>query len=388
MLSPARYLLVILLSLIGVHFLLTITHEQYGNAVNFSHLKDKLSCSTSQGTTHSDSFIESEFRNTTERKANAAFVILARNSELNGVLESIKMMEDRFNRKFGYPYVFLNEQPFTSDFIKYTSDIISTKAEYGVIPPEQWYQPEWIDEERAAKGRWTLQQKNIIYGESVPYRNMCRFNSGFFFRHPLMLKYDYYWRIEPGVKYFCDLDYDPFLFMKDNNKVYGFTISLYEFSETIETLWQTVKDFIHKYPDLISEDNAMRFLSDDGGETYNLCHFWSNFEIGDLNFWRSPAYMTFFEHLEKAGGFYYERWGDAPVHSIGAALLARKDQLHFFNDIGYKHDPFMHCPTGLPHTKGKCWCDQKENFDYDGYSCHVKYETAMMPSNSARDPSV
>lgn len=63
---------------------------------------------------------------------------------------------------------------------------------------------------------------------------------------------------------------------------------------------------MQKYPDLISEDNAMRFLSDDGGQTYNLCHFWSNFEIGDMNFWRSPAYMTFFEHLEKAGGFYYE----------------------------------------------------------------------------------
>ena len=35
---------------------------------------------------------------------------------------------------------------------------------------------------------------------------------------------------------------------------------------------------------------------------------WSNFEIGDLNFWRSEAYMKFFEHLDEAGGFYYERW--------------------------------------------------------------------------------
>ncbi|KAG8902869.1 alpha 1,2-mannosyltransferase 2.4.1 [Tulasnella sp. 417] len=268
MLSPARYLLVVLLSLIGVHFLLTITHEQYGNAVNFSHLKDKLSCSAPHETVQPESLVGSEFHNTTQRKANAAFVILARNSELNGVLESIKMMEDRFNRKFGYPYVFLNEQPFTSDFIKYTSDIISTKAEYGVIPAEHWYQPEWIDEERATRGRQLLQQK----------------------------------------------------------------------------------------------------------------------QIGDLNFWRSPAYMAFFEHLEKAGGFYYERWGDAPVHSIGAALLARRDQLHFFNDIGYKHEPFMHCPSGAAHTKGKCWCDQKESFDYDGYSCHVKYERTMMPSTPVPDP--
>ena len=44
--------------------------------------------------------------------------------------------------------------------------------------------------------------------------------------------------------------------------------------------------------------------------------------------------MKFFEHLDKKGGFYYERWGDAPVHSIGAALFAKKEQIHFFNDIG------------------------------------------------------
>jgi hypothetical protein len=68
---------------------------------------------------------------------------------------------------------------------------------------------------------------------------------------------------------------------------------------------------------------------------------WSNFEIGDLNFWRSEAYMKFFEHLDKAGGFYYERWGDAPVHSIGAALFAKKEQIHWFEDIGYRHEPFQ-----------------------------------------------
>jgi alpha 1,2-mannosyltransferase len=51
--------------------------------------------------------------------------------------------------------------------------------------------------------------------------------------------------------------------------------------------------------------------------------------------------MDYFEYLDKAGGFYYERWGDAPVHSIAAALFARKDQIHFFQDIGYRHEPFQ-----------------------------------------------
>ena len=50
------------------------------------------------------------------RKANATFVILARNGELSGVIDSMKQMEDRFNKRFGYDYVFLNEEPFTEEF--------------------------------------------------------------------------------------------------------------------------------------------------------------------------------------------------------------------------------------------------------------------------------
>lgn len=74
--------------------------------------------------------------------------------------------------------------------------------------------------------------------------------------------------------------------------------------------------------------------------------------LGSLKFWRSQAYMDFFEHLDKAGGFYYERWGDAPVHSIGAALFAKKDQIHFFEDIGYRHEPFQ--VRGGPAARRPC----------------------------------
>jgi len=36
----------------------------------------------------------------------------------------------------------------------------------------------------------------------------------------------------------------------------------------------------------------------------------SNFEIARLDFWQSDAYMAYFDHLDKSGGFFYERWGD------------------------------------------------------------------------------
>lgn len=51
-----------------------------------------------------------------QRRANASFVMLARNSDIDGAVRSIRALEDRFNRNYGYPYVFLNEVPFDDDF--------------------------------------------------------------------------------------------------------------------------------------------------------------------------------------------------------------------------------------------------------------------------------
>lgn len=55
----------------------------------------------------------------TVERANATFVILCRNSDLDGVIQSVRSVEDRFNREHGYPYVFLNEEPFDDQFKRY-----------------------------------------------------------------------------------------------------------------------------------------------------------------------------------------------------------------------------------------------------------------------------
>lgn len=91
-------------------------------------------------------------------------------------------------------------------------------------------------------------------------------------------------------------------------KKLGWTISLLEYESTIPTLWETTRKFMEAHPHMIPKNNLMRFISDNGGQSYNLCHFWSNFEIGDLNFLRGPEYSAYFDYLDKAGGFFYERY--------------------------------------------------------------------------------
>lgn len=309
-------------------------------------------------------------------RVKATFVTLSRNSDLKQLLKSIRSIEDRFNRKYHYDWVFLNEQPFNDEFKKTVSAYVSGQAKFGLIPAEHWSYPEWIDKEKAALCREQMQQKKVIYGGSESYRHMCRFESGFFFRHELLKDYEYYWRVEPDIQIYCDIDQDLFKYMKDNDKWYGWTISLPEYKETIPTLWETTKKFIDENPKYIAENNNMPWISDDNGKTYNGCHFWSNFEIGALKFWQSEAYMKYFEYLDKAGGFFYERWGDAPVHSIAASLFMPRDKIHFFQDVGYYHVPFHNCPVDEETRFARnCVCDPKEDFTWRGHSCTPRFFT-------------
>lgn len=101
---------------------------------------------------------------------------------------------------------------------------------------------------------------------------------------------------------------------------------------------------------------------------------WSNFEVGSLDWLRSQEYTDYFSALDQTGGFFYERWGDAPVHSIAASILLKKEQIHFFNDIAYYHPPFTHCPSDeQARLDLRCHCNPNDNFDFRGYSCTSRW---------------
>lgn len=317
------------------------------------------------------SFIPSH--NSTNMKMKACLLSLVRNSDMWSIVESIRHVEDRFNKNYKYTWVFLNDELFSDKFKNTISNVVSGEVKFGLIPQDHWSYPNWIDQKKAAETRKSMAQ-DVIYGGSESYRHMCRYESGFFWRHPLLDEFDWYWRVEPDIKLYCDIEYDVFKWMNDNNKVYGFTISIREYESTIPTLWQTTKKFIAAHPGYINQNNMLNFISDDGGETYNLCHFWSNFEIANLNFWRSKLYSDYFQYLDHAGGFFYERWGDAPIHSIAVSLFLPKNQIHFFNDIGYYHPPYTNCPSDNNiWTKNKCSCDQDQDFTFQDYSCGKKF---------------
>lgn len=135
---------------------------------------------------------------------------------------------------------------------------------------------------------------------------------------------------------------DPFLKMIETNKTYGFTIAVKELKETVpnifryasaykrvnnltsQGLWEM---FIEPQPEEKEEENEDKhplpeeILRGDPsreslpdidpeameGEKYNMCHFWSNFEIAKLSWFRSKEYEDFFQMMDRSGGFWMER---------------------------------------------------------------------------------
>lgn len=156
--------------------------------------------------------------------------------------------------------------------------------------------------------------------------------------------------------------------MRDNRLKYGFNMNILDDARSFPSLWSRTRSFINARPDLIHPEADLTWLLDpQNAGVYNNCQFFSNFEIGDLNFFRGEANERYFEWLDRGGGFFYERFGDAPIHTLGVAMFASKREIWFFRDIGYQHDINRYaqswsdqadsrrqCP---PHSAHRCACE-------------------------------
>jgi mannosyltransferase/alpha 1,2-mannosyltransferase len=135
-----------------------------------------------------------------KRRESAAILLLARDGDLEALLPTLANFESKFNARFRYPYIFLNEDSLSQKFQQGIRDALPKGAvvEFGTIPKEHWSIPDWLDKEKVREGFQRMKEENIQYADRESYHHMCRYYSGLFALHPLMLKYNYYWRLEPG----------------------------------------------------------------------------------------------------------------------------------------------------------------------------------------------
>jgi len=419
-------ILFILLSVVLVLGIIYSVNNNNEQEEDFSHIKLTAHDSEEYGEksmvsrTFLSSDIDSPFYvgctvpDTSQRRANASLVVLARNSEVLDVVKSMKSMERHFNQWYNYPWVFLNDEPFDDTFKETVKKYTTSEIEFGTIAASEWNFKE-EDADLIAESIANQGDRQILYGNLESYHKMCRFYSMSFYKHELVKKREWYWRVEPNVEFYCDLTYDPFVEMEKRGKKYGFTVMIGELYYTVPGLFRETRAFLKKsklkvgnawnlfvdtskytsskgkkyngsnkreilqeiedeltlkrflqmrkkkdsnveefdrdlIKKLFQDSMKLPLLSEDrmDQEEYNLCHFWSNFEIAKTEIFTSPEYQAYFEHLDASGGFFRERWGDAPVHLLAVGMLLNLEDIHYFRDIGYKHSVLAHCPANAP----------------------------------------
>jgi mannosyltransferase len=152
-------------------------------------------------------------------RGKAAIIALVRNRELREMSQSMRELEETFNRKFRYPWIFFNDEPFEDKFKRITTSLTDAETFYGtkhfpsfwwwadlggwteVIPKEHWDVPKWIHPDLMDAAFDKLDSQGVQYAKMLSYHKMCRWNSGLFFHHPALANYTWYWRVEPNVQY-------------------------------------------------------------------------------------------------------------------------------------------------------------------------------------------
>lgn len=116
-------------------------------------------------------------------RASAALVVLARNSDVADAVQSVKNVQEQFNRHFGYPWVFFNDKPWSNEFVTRVTKAVEADgggatARFETISEDMWGYPDWIDQDRARKNMAAMENRGISYAGKESYHHMCRFNSG------------------------------------------------------------------------------------------------------------------------------------------------------------------------------------------------------------------
>ena len=265
-----------------------------------------------------------------EPRERGAIVVLLRARDLAELLPTLQNFEEQFNAQFRYPYVFLTdpEEPVGPDqgglpvwFRRAVAEVLPDGAvtEWGVVPPEHWTIPDWLDKEETRRGFREQEESGVLYAGREGYHHMCRWYSGLFARHPLLAPYEWYWRLEPGgeshrlcarrsvahgarsmsaVRFHCSITYDPFRYLSETNKTYGFVISVVDQLNTMPTLIPTTLDYLAAKGITPPSRPLWEFLMRrNGAGDYAACHFWTNFEASLFffffaSFWLAKPHLT------------------------------------------------------------------------------------------------
>ena len=120
---------------------------------------------------------------------------------------------------------------------------------------------------------------------------MCNFHSKTVYEMPIMQDVEYSWRQDDDSFILSNINYDVFKFMKTNQYKYGYRVVNKDSPICVAGLWTTVKAYV-----MLKNINPYFYEKwKEPSVMYN------NFEISDMNLWRSQEYKDYISYIDKLG---------------------------------------------------------------------------------------
>ncbi|KAJ2710668.1 hypothetical protein H4R19_003637 [Coemansia spiralis] len=291
--------------------------------------------------------------NLAPRDPEGCLVFVTRTSSLTKVRRTMFDVEQRFNYRFRYPYIFLGEHSFSPEFqvaVRYAS---SGSVRFGLA--DDWWE-----------------------GSAAPWASrMERYWAAPFARHPALAGCRFAWRLEPGSHHTCDVDQDPFALMRSRNLSYAFAVT---YDAPPEPSPARLLPLLAHALNGSSRTNSLSWLwnADSHGATMR-CQFLTNSELVDLHFVRSREYQDMFAAVDRGEGGLDGQWSDVSLRSLAVASLLDQRQVAWLDGAGYTHDDLHNCP-GTTHRQMQCHCDPNTSTHLRS-PCATHWTTAAIQIN-------
>jgi len=136
-------------------------------------------------------------------------------------------------------------------------------------------------------------------------------------------RYRYIMRLDEDSYIHSPIEYDVFDFFKQHKYVYGYRMCAYEMKVS-QRMWTLYKK---RNPAFIPKREL----------DLDMCGFYNNFFVADLNFFQSSSIQKFLGFIDKQGHIYRRRLGDLMIHTMSVIGFAPAERIHRFLDFTYEH---------------------------------------------------
>merc|ERR1712002_309868 len=104
--------------------------------------------------------------------------------------------------------------------------------------------------------------------------------------------------------------------MKNNHISYGYIWKHFDSKKCTQDLWKAATNYISKH------NIKAHFFN----EWRDPQIYYNNFEISETSLWTNSSYTKFIDYIDRLGGIFYYRWGDAPIKGIAVSIFVDKQK--------------------------------------------------------------